>query len=101
MAGKALAYTIAAGEVEDLGADARNSIDVSQNLRNALWLNGRANRTAADFYMIHEYAEMEYKGVKGIATTTGLTLSHALPARRTTCLRSPVDVTPRAVWTRC
>jgi hypothetical protein len=75
MAGAALAYAIAGGEIEDLGANARKGIDVSQNLRNALWLNGRANRTAADFYMIHEYAEMEYKGVKGIATTMGLSVN--------------------------
>jgi hypothetical protein len=48
------------------------AIDTSQNIRNALWLNGRANRTAADFYMIHEYAMRDLGGKKGIAAELGI-----------------------------
>lgn len=29
-------------------------------------LNGRLDRTAADYYMIHEYAGMEFGGLAGI-----------------------------------
>ena len=66
MVGPAIEYGIARGEIDELAASAARGVGVSQNLRNALWLNGRANRTAADFYMIHEYAEAEFGGPKGI-----------------------------------
>jgi hypothetical protein len=39
--------------------DVKGGVDRSQPFRNALWLNGSASRTAADFYMIHEYAMTE------------------------------------------
>jgi hypothetical protein len=72
MVDPALGYGIAGGEIEKLSASAFQGIRVSQNLRNALWLNGRTNRTAADFYMIYEYAEKELKGSKGIRAALGL-----------------------------
>jgi hypothetical protein len=40
-------------------------MDDSQNLLNALWLNGRPNRTGADYFMIHEFAVAEFQGKKG------------------------------------
>jgi hypothetical protein len=67
-----LGYGIFGGEIETLAANASRGISASQNLRNALWLNGRANRTAADFYMIYEYAEREFGGRKGIRDALGL-----------------------------
>lgn len=46
------------GEVDAFSTDVRDAIAKSQALRNALWLNGRLGRTAAaDYYMIHEYAQ--------------------------------------------
>ncbi len=47
-------YAISGGEDRIFAESAAVALDASQNLRNALWLNGRANRTAADFYMIHD-----------------------------------------------
>jgi hypothetical protein len=72
MAGPAIAYGIVGGEIEQLAFEARSGIAKSDHLRNALWLNGRASRTAADFYMIHEYAEREFGGAKGITSSLGI-----------------------------
>lgn len=54
------------GEVEAFATGLRAAIDKSQGLRNALWLNGRLGRTAADYYMIHEYAQADLGGTKGV-----------------------------------
>lgn len=72
MVGPAIAYGIVGGEIERLAASASQGVSTSQNLRNALLLNGRTNRTAADFYMIYEYAEREFGGRKGIRNALGL-----------------------------
>ena len=72
MVGPAIGYGIAGGEIEKLAASAARGVSTSQNLRNALWLNGRTNRTAADFYMILEYAEHEFGGPSGISAVLGL-----------------------------
>jgi hypothetical protein len=53
--------------------DLKVGVDSSQPFRNALWLNGRASRTSADLYMIHEYAKTEFGGTKAIALQLGLT----------------------------
>jgi hypothetical protein len=72
--GPAIEYGIAEGEIEKLAASAGRGINTSQYLRNALWLYGRLNPTAADFYMIHEYAEEEFNGTKGIESKLGLSI---------------------------
>ncbi|NMI00160.1 hypothetical protein [Pseudonocardia acidicola] len=72
LAGSTISYGIMGGEIEKLAAGARLGLDASQNLRNALWLNGRLDQTAADFYMIHEYAEEEFGGTRGITDVLGL-----------------------------
>ncbi|WP_037267472.1 hypothetical protein [Kibdelosporangium aridum] len=59
-------YTTFGGEIEWFAECTRRGVGMSQHLRNALWLNGRLNRTAADFYMIHEYAGVEFGGSLGI-----------------------------------
>jgi len=74
MVGPAIEYGIMGGEIEKLAANARHGIRVSQNLRNALWLNGRRTRTAADFYMIHEYAREEFGDTKEISAALGLSV---------------------------
>jgi hypothetical protein len=59
-------------EVRSHAKNAALAIKMSQDIRNALWLNGRSNRTAADFYMIHEYAEHDLGGKKGITARLGI-----------------------------
>ena len=60
------------GELHDLLEPAKKGIDDSDHLANALWLFGRAGLTAADFYMIHEYALDAFGGTKGITAALGL-----------------------------
>lgn len=62
-------------EVAPLANSARRGIEASVSVRNSLWLNGRQGRTAADFYMIHEYAQRDLGGTKGIAAKLGLSES--------------------------
>lgn len=57
---RALEYSVVEGEIAEYAAIARRAIETSRNLRNALWLNGRRDRSAADAYMIYEYAEREF-----------------------------------------
>lgn len=73
-AGTAVSYAIVDGEIENFAENARKGIDASLHLQDALWLNGRANRTAAVFYMIHEYAQMEFDGTKGVRDALGITI---------------------------
>jgi len=72
LAGPAVSYGRLGGEIERLAAGTSRGITGSQNLRNALWLNGRTNRTAADYYMIHEYAGHEFGGSSGLTKELGL-----------------------------
>lgn len=60
------------GEVEAFATGVRAAIDKSQGLRNALWLNERLGRTAADCYMIHEYAQADLGGTKGVREALGV-----------------------------
>lgn len=71
--GPAMGYGIVGGEIEQLAQAARRGTHESRELENALWLQGRANRTAADFYMIYEYARMALHGPARIAQSLGLT----------------------------
>jgi hypothetical protein len=79
--GPATEYRIDHGEDRNYAERAAAAIDASQNLRNALWLNGRTNRTAADFYMIHEYAMHDFDGKKGITEALGISRNR----QETTC----------------
>ena len=73
--GPALAHPRIGGEVETFAAEVRAAIDSSEGLRNALWVYGRAGRTAADYYMIHEYAAMEFGGKNGVREALGISTS--------------------------
>jgi hypothetical protein len=64
--GPAVQYEIDENELQQFCTNAVRGIRASVNLANALWLFGRANRTAADFYMVHEYAVMQFHDTKGI-----------------------------------
>jgi hypothetical protein len=73
MVGSAIAYNIFGSEVEAYARDAKLASDHSPLLRNALWLNGRRDRNAADFYMVYEYAEDGLGGRKAIVAALGVT----------------------------
>ncbi len=60
------------GEIEHFAATARDAFKRSKALGNALWLNGRTGRTAADYYMIHEYACAEFVNEKGVTEALGV-----------------------------
>lgn len=61
-----IAYTTFSSEVEIYAREAKLASERSPQLRNALWLNGRRDRNAADFYMVYEYAEDDLGGLKVI-----------------------------------
>jgi hypothetical protein len=70
--GPARVYGTLGGEKEAFATDVRVALDTSEQLGNALYLNGRSGRTAADYYMVHEYACMEFGGMKGVREELGL-----------------------------
>ena len=59
-------YTRIRSEVKGYAWEAKLAIEHSLQLHNALWLNGRRDRNAADFYMVYEYAEDDLGGRKKI-----------------------------------
>lgn len=59
--------------VEEYAHQAKIATGHSLNLRNALWLNGRRDRNAADFYMVYEYAENDLGGSKAIIEALDVT----------------------------
>lgn len=63
------------GEAAALAERARNAIASSQYLDDALWLNGRLGRTASDFWMIHQYATMEFGSKKQVAQALGISIN--------------------------
>jgi hypothetical protein len=91
MAGTVMAYGIA-GDEDGIHAErAAAAIDASQNVRNAFWLNGRPNRTATDFYMIHKYAKRDFGGEKGMAAALGISASQQRTLRQSANNLSPLD----------
>lgn len=79
------------GEVEAFATDVGAAIARSQGLRNALWLNGRLGRTAADYYMIHEYAQGDLGGTKGVRDALGVTADAQEKLRASANNLSPVE----------
>jgi hypothetical protein len=71
-AGPAIGYGIAGGEDRIFAEHTAVAIGASQDLRDALLLNGRASRTSADFFMIYEYAKRDLGGTKGITAALGI-----------------------------
>ena len=100
-----MGHGIVGGEDHLFAQQAAIAIDRSQNLRNALWLNGRANRTAADFYMIHEYAERDLGGEQGITAALGISANEQERLTRSANNLSPLEggrhvaERSRALWT--
>ena len=67
-----ISYPLVGSEVKDYARKAKIALENSEYLRKALWLNGQRDRTAAEFYMIYEYAEKEFAGLEGIAENLGV-----------------------------
>lgn len=68
----AVAYiTFGKDDVQRFAHQAREAMKESENLHDALRINGRPNRTSADYYLIYEYAEAEFGGKKGIREALG------------------------------
>lgn len=63
-------------EFELFGCRVRRALDydTAANLANALYLYGRSRRNAADLHVIHEYAQLEFGGTKGVRDALGPSL---------------------------
>lgn len=60
-------------EVVGYAQCAKRACEGSEHVRNALWLNGRRDRNAADFYMIYEYAKKEFGKDAAIVAALSIT----------------------------
>ncbi len=65
--------SLAESKVKKYAQETKLASERSRQLHNALWLNGRRDRNAADFYMIYEYAEKDFQGRKGIVEALRVT----------------------------
>lgn len=72
MLGSVISYATFGSKVEAYAREAKLASKHSQHLCNALWLNGRRDRNAADFYMVYEYAEDDLGGRKAIVAALGV-----------------------------
>ena len=72
MVGSVISHRRMGGEVELYANQAKIALESSSHLRDALWLYGRRDRNAADFYMIYEFAKKEFSGPKGITAALGI-----------------------------
>ena len=71
--GSAIWHRTSGAEVEAYAREAKIAFEHSLHLRDALWLNGRRDRNAADFYMVYEYAKDDLRGDKAIVAALGVT----------------------------
>ncbi len=84
-------YATSESEVQRYATRARLAMERSELLRNALWLNGRRDRNAADFYMIYEYAEDDLGGRNAIVAALGVTDNDIKRLRSSTNNLAPID----------
>ncbi|OLP18486.1 hypothetical protein BST81_10375 [Leptolyngbya sp. 'hensonii'] len=91
MVESAIAYTTFGSEVETYAALAKLAIARSIQLANALWLNGRRDRNAADFYMIYEYAEDDLGGRNAIVKALGVSDNDITRLRKSANNLAPTD----------
>lgn len=91
MVGSAIAYATLGSEVEAYAREAKLASEHSPHLRNALWLNGRRDRNAADFYMVYEYAEDDLGGRKAIVAAVGVTDNDIRKLRNSANNLAPTD----------
>lgn len=89
--GSAIAYTTFGSEVETYAESAKVAIAHSHRLTDALWLNGRRDRNAADFYMIYEYAEDDLGGCSAIVDALHVTNHDIRRLRQSANNLAPTD----------
>lgn len=89
--GTALLYITAGLEVASYAREAKLASEYSPKLRNALWLNGRRDRNAADFYMMYEYAESDLGGRKGIVKVLDVSDSDIATLKSSANNLTPLD----------
>lgn len=89
--GTAVEYVTGQDEFTRLVDAAAIAIAQSQPLRNALWLNGRADRTAADYYMIHEYAKNEFGDKKRLRDRLGISVNEQERLEQSANKLSPLE----------
>lgn len=70
--GPAIEYITFGSEVKAYANLVKFAIARSEQLADALWLNGRRNQNAADFYMVYEYAEDDLGGKDAIVKALGV-----------------------------
>ena len=91
MVGSAIAYTTFGSEVKTYAGLAKLAIAHSVRLADALWLNGRRDRNAADFYMIYEYAEDDLGGRSAIVKALGVSDNDITRLRMSANNLAPTD----------
>lgn len=69
----AVAYMIEPAEMDEFAQNALSSMERVQSIRDALWLNGRRDRNAADAYMILEFIRKDLGQDTQIANALGVT----------------------------
>ena len=69
--GTVRAYASFPGEMENFASKAAKGFSASSSFREALRVFGRANRDAADFYLVYELAKKEFEGWQGIRDSLG------------------------------
>jgi hypothetical protein len=72
MVGSVIAHSRMGGEVELYARQVKAALEHSLHLRNALWLHGRRDCNAADYYMIYEYAVKEFAGSKALVASLNI-----------------------------
>ena len=86
------AYTTSGSEVEAYARQAKVACEGSWPfLRNALWLNGRRDRNAADFYMVYEYAVMDFGDKKKVTAALDVTEKDLQRLKSSTNNLAPTD----------
>ncbi len=73
--GSIICRTKFGGELEAFASAAANGIRQSRHLRSAILMNARPNRDCAEYYMIQEYAELDFEGRDGVAKYLGISVS--------------------------
>ncbi|MDP8929303.1 MAG: hypothetical protein M3O70_12220 [Actinomycetota bacterium] len=89
--GPAVAYLAGHDELIRLAEAVASAIGKRESLCNALWLNGRADRTAADYYMVHEYAETEFGGKKRVRDRLDISVNDQNRLTRSANKLSPLE----------
>lgn len=91
MVGSAIDYNTFGSEVKAYARLAKLAVARSIRLADALWLNGRRDRNAADFYMIYEYAEDDLGGRGAIVNTLGVSDNDITRLRMSANNLAPTD----------